>query len=170
MEQDDPFDLNFWPAVADMMLALVLILVLVLTSVAVLLGGFDLRPIQDQQMEFIAELAATYGAGYDTLQAPEGAQATYGVPLSPDDNRHIVIRNEAILQTITFSDRILFPKNEYLLNAEGEKVLSDVGRAILHRRDVIQQIQIQGHADTDPTQKYESNLKLAALRAVSVFT
>jgi flagellar motor protein MotB len=74
------------------------------------------------------------------------------------------------MQQITFTDHILFESDRYKINATGQQALQSVGDALRQQISSIQEIQIQGHADTEPTRMFSSNLELAALRAIEVYS
>lgn len=162
----DGADLNFWPAFADLMLAVVFVLVLVLFGVAVSLmaGQVNIEHVEENQHRVMDEVADSFGSRVDTLGA-----GLYAIRLRGAPNTAVQIRNELNLQRITFSDRVLFAPDQYELNMEGRRVLALVGGVLGDHLDRIQEVQIQGHADTVPTRRHGSNVKLAALRAVEVF-
>ena len=58
--------------------------------------------------------------------------------------------------------------DRYDLKEEGKETLRVVGREIKKNLKDIKEIQIQGHADPDPPAFVDSNLHLAALRAIEV--
>ncbi|MBI1923912.1 OmpA family protein [Candidatus Poribacteria bacterium] len=91
------------------------------------------------------------------------------IPLGGGRSSEITILNEPTLQRLSFKDRILFPSDRYKLSETGKETLRIVGREINRQLPIIREIQIQGHADTDITYKFPSNLHLAALRAIEVF-
>jgi outer membrane protein OmpA-like peptidoglycan-associated protein len=167
VEDEDLLSFNFWPAFADMMLALVLILTLVLTSFAALVGGFDQAPIRRQMMGLAHDLERGFEG---RLENVSGNDDSLVIQLGGGLEGRVTIYNRVTDQVLTFSDRILFPKNIADLNPQGMKVLSVVGRAIKNRHKAVKELQIQGHADPDPTSRFSSNLELAALRAMSVFS
>ena len=85
------------------------------------------------------------------------------------DTRKLSLKNEPTLQRYSFSDRILFEPDKFLLSDDGKETLLTVGRQIKYNLNNISEIQIQGHADPDPPAFVPSNLHLAALRAIEVF-
>lgn len=166
MEEDDVIDFNFWPSFADLMLAIVLTLVLVLFLVSAVIsaGAVNLRDVRKNQQALCDTIAAFYG-----VKLHEIAPDTVGIAIDGSAKNDILIRSEATLQRITFSDKILFRPDDYRLNATGKAALSKVGEAIKGQLAFIREIQIQGHADTDDSQRFESNIELAAKRAITVF-
>ena len=85
------------------------------------------------------------------------------------EGNDIVFESDLQLQKITFSEQILFPKDDYLLKTSGKEILMKVGTEIKRNTAYISEIQILGHADPDKPKKHESNLHLAAKRAIEVF-
>ena len=172
---ENVLDFNFWPSFADLMLVLVLILVIVFVVVAVIpanapdsTGTDDLAHVNDKQRDMIDAIAAEYGV------APNERKEDYfEIPIKLEDGRQtaISIQNEPTLQRFSFRDRILFEPDEYVLNEDGKRTLLIVGKEIKSYLDpgYIREIQIQGHADTDRSVRFPSNLHLAAQRAIEVF-
>lgn len=172
--RDDPTahsttELNFWPAFADLMLAVVFVLTLIIFIVAATLmaGQIDLSHVEANQRLVVEELARSFGSRIDS----SATAGRYEIPLGGGSgNTSIVVEDELALQQITFSDRVLFAPDRYEINAEGRRVLSSVGEVLKAHLGTIREIQIQGHADTVPTRRHGTNVKLAALRAIEVFT
>jgi flagellar motor protein MotB len=168
MKDEDVLDFNFWPSFADLMLSLVLILVLVVFIVRAVIaaGTINLRHVQQNQMNMVQAIAAEYG-----VEPKEKSNNLFAIPIQLEGGKYseILIRNEPTIQRFSFRDRILFPSNEHKLSEDGQETLNIVGREIKRQLSVIREIQIQGHADTDATYKFRSNLELAALRAIEVF-
>jgi flagellar motor protein MotB len=167
--EDDLLDFNFWPSFADLMLALVLVLLLLLSlfTVVITAGTVNLEHVKQRQMGVVKFIADSYGANAEPLP---GEKDAYGVAIGRAQVYDIEVRNEPTLQRITFSDKILFDKNKYAINDAGQGVLLKVGTALKNELPNIREIQIQGHADTDQTKTYGSNVHLAAWRAIEVFT
>jgi flagellar motor protein MotB len=84
-------------------------------------------------------------------------------------NYYISLINELQLQRIRVSTGLLFDKNDYKISERGYDILRFLGGAIKSNLECIERIQIEGHADTDPTTKFRSNLELAGLRAFEIF-
>jgi flagellar motor protein MotB len=84
-------------------------------------------------------------------------------------NYYISLINELQLQRIRVSTGLLFDKNDYKISDRGYDILRVLGGAIKSNLECIERIQIEGHADTDPTTKFRSNLELAGLRAFEIF-
>lgn len=162
-----PGDINFWPAFADLMLAVVFVLMLVIFAVAASLmaGQIDISHVETNQRAVVGEIARAFGSRVDSLSAP----GQYEIPI-PEAGTSIYIQDELALQQITFSDRVLFAPDRYAINPEGRRVLREVGDVLRSHLGAIREIQIQGHADTIPTRRHGSNVALAALRATEVFT
>lgn len=157
---EDILDFNFWPSFADLMLSLVLILVLVIFLFLSIItaGTVNLKHVKENQIKMVHAIAAAYG------MTPKEKSAEYFVfPAG------IMIQNEPTLQRISFTDRILFPQDEHRLSESGKQTLTIVGQLIKKQLPVIREIQIQGHADTDKSKRYPSNLDLAGSRAIEVF-
>jgi flagellar motor protein MotB len=171
MEEENPLDFSFWPAFADLMLALVLILVLVLFLVTAVIaaGTVNLSNVEKNQKSVVDEIAASYGGKPKELKKEENGISVYGISLTTQETYDLIIRNEPTLQRITFSDHILFQPDNYKLNPRGEEVLKIVGAALKKQLSRIREIQIQGHADPDTTTRFPSNVHLAALRAIEVY-
>jgi flagellar motor protein MotB len=167
MEDDNPLSFNFWPSFADMMLALVLVLCLALFLVAavIALGTVNLKEVEANQMSMINSIAADY-----KVQPSKLADNTYGIYFNNASNPDIEIHNDLNSQRITFSDKILFEPDHIEIKPAGEQVLMTVGQKLRVQLNLIREIQIQGHADTLPSQRYRSNVELAANRAIAVFT
>lgn len=166
MEEESALDFNFWPSFADLMLALVLILVLVLFLVVAIIsvGTVNLSHVQKNQRDMINAIASKYASEPQMLE-----ENVYGISISVRNNYDIVIKNEPGLQRITFSDKILFIPDDAHLNAIGQEVLQVVGDSLKQQMPLIREIQIQGHADTDRSRHFPSNVHLASARAISVY-
>jgi flagellar motor protein MotB len=165
MEEQSNLDFNFWPSFADLMLAVVLILVLVLfVFIAVItVGTVNLGEVQRNQMNMIEAIGRSYGVKPVGLK-----QDLFGISLQNNATYDIEIRNEPTLQRITFSDKILFSPDDYQINPQGQAVLRTVGTTLKQQLSLIKEIQIQGHADTNPT-RFKLNVYLASWRAIEVF-
>jgi len=125
----------------------------------------DLQLVLRNQMQVIADLAEVFQA--DFLEAGVG---TFEIPLdSAGPDTRIIVSNDATLQRIHFGSSILFDSDRHLLKPQGVRVLTRVASALRPNLGAFLEIQIQGHADTDSTRRYDSNLDLAAQRAVQVF-
>jgi flagellar motor protein MotB len=168
MEEENILDFNFWPSFSDLMLSLVLILVLVLFLVSAILnvGTINLSHVENNQQKMIDTIGRMFGVSPEGSRTEEGL---YMIPTSPGREGDIFIKNEPTVQKITFSSNILFPPDEIQLNERGKRVLKIVGEILKKNIKLIREIQIQGHADPTPTRRYESNMHLASMRAISVF-
>jgi flagellar motor protein MotB len=146
-------------------LVLVLLLVLFLFAAVVTVGTVNLEHVKKRQLVIVESIASSYGVKAEPLRGEEGA---YGISIGGTESYDIEIRNEPTLQRITFSDKILFDKDRFEIKSTGGDVLSKVGAALKSQLSDIREIQIQGHADPDPT-RHGSNVHLAAYRAIEVF-
>ncbi|MBI3650559.1 MAG: OmpA family protein [Acidobacteria bacterium] len=166
MEEENILDFNFWPSFADLMLALVLLLVLVLALVAAVIsvGAVDLSQVDKNQKNMVQAIASSYGKEAKAL-----SKDVFGISIADPKIDDVIIKNEPTLQQITFSDHVLFQPDDYRLNPRGEEILRTVGAALKQQLPLIKEIQIQGHADTDRTGRFQSNTQLAAMRAIQVF-
>jgi flagellar motor protein MotB len=166
MEDENPINFNFWPSFADMMLALVLVLCLALFLVVAVLtmGTVNLKEVENNQMSMIGSIAADYD-----VQPRKLADNVYGIYFNSAETPDIEIHNDLNSQRITFSDKILFEPDHTELKPAGEQVLMVVGKKLRAQLALVREIQIQGHADTRPSQRYPSNVVLAANRAIAVF-
>ena len=166
--EENTLDFNFWPSFADLMLALVLILVIVVfVAIGVISAGtIDLKHVEQKQVEMIRAIAIEYGVEYEKR---ENGYFVIPIELENGGYTEISIQNEPTLQRFSFKDRILFEPDEYQLNEDGKKPLLIVGKQIESNLNNIREIQIQGHADPDPSSLLPSNLHLAAWRAIEVF-
>jgi flagellar motor protein MotB len=169
MDEENILDFNFWPSFSDLMLSLVLILVLVLFLVSAVLnvGTVNLSHVEKNQLELIQSIEEKFEVKSHKGKSDRD-KSSYVISLSSKSEGDIFITNEPIIQKITFSSHILFPPDEVELNESGKRILSYIGRVLSENIRFIREIQIQGHADIDPS-SYGSNMKLAAMRAISVF-
>jgi flagellar motor protein MotB len=146
------------------MLSIVLVLVLILFLIAAVLAvGVDITRLQEKQELMIQKLEAAYSIKRDTI----GQEIVLSI-LSRH-SKDIIIRNDLDKQLLMFSDHVLFPPDVAMLSAKGRMLLSVVGKTIREQLASLKEIQIQGHADTDPSSRFPSNLELAAARAIAVF-
>lgn len=131
--------------------------------------------VKEKQETIIQEIAEAYNVEWEDVENPQYEETetdSFVIPihLEGGGSTEILIHNEATLQRYSFSDRILFEPDRYDLKAEGKETLRVVGREIKKNLKDIKEIQIQGHADPDPPAFVDSNLHLAALRAIEVYT
>ena len=174
--EENTLDFNFWPSFSDLMLTLVLILVIVVFAVIAAFsvgrveppseGTVDLSDVEEKQKDMIDAIASAYG-----VEPLEHENNSFEIRIQLEDDRYtkIIIKNEPTLQRYSFSDRILFEPDKFLLSDDGKETLLTVGRQIKYNLNNISEIQIQGHADPDPPAFVPSNLHLAALRAIEVY-
>jgi len=149
-----------------MMLCLVLILIVLLFIIIAGLTAntVNLEVVNNNQIEIINSIASSYG-----VKPVKTAGNTYGLSTTGTGVNDIIIRNEPTMQRIIFTDHILFNSDEYYINPQGQEALSIVGQSLLQKLDLLSEIQIQGHADTNPSRRFSSNMQLASMRAVAVF-
>lgn len=161
-------DFNFWPSFTDLMLSLVLVLIVVMILVRMFIatGTVNLSEVQKHQEEMIQAIASAYNV---TPRQQGKDEYAIQVPAGDGQQSEITIKNELNVQRLSFKDRILFPSDEFKLSESGQSTLKTVGLLIRNQLPRIREIQIQGHADPDRTYRYDSNLHLAALRAIEVF-
>lgn len=166
MQDDELISFNFWPSFADMMLALVLVLCLVLflVSASIAVGTVNLKEVEANQMSMINSIALDY-----KVKPRKLALDTYGIYFKEHKDPDIEIHNDLNSQRITFSDKVLFEPDHTDLKPEGEQVLRVVGTKLREQLALVKEIQIQGHADTIPSKRFDSNVELAANRAIAVF-
>lgn len=166
MQDDELLSFNFWPSFADMMLALVLVLCLVLflVSASIAVGTVNLKEVETNQMSMINSIAADY-----QVQPNKLSDKVFGISFAGHKDPDIEFYNDLNSQRITFSDKVLFEPDHTDIKPEGAQVLKAVGMKLHEQLSLIREIQIQGHADTIPSKRYNSNVELAANRAIAVF-
>ena len=178
--EENTLDFNFWPSFSDLMLTLVLILVIVVFAVIAAFSVGKEEPaekpdddgknipvvVEENQKKLIESIASAYRVKEEEV---EKDLFEISIQLEDGTSSKITIKNEPTIQRYSFSDRILFKPNEFYLNKNGKDTLLTVGRQIRKNLNNISEIQIQGHADPTPPDFEQSNLHLAAKRAISVF-
>lgn len=166
-------DPGFFGPGTDLVLSLVAVLVLVVFALNTDLlklrsqrdeQGLDIEAVREAQREVIDAIAQTFDA---EVKSP--APGTYEIQLGSSSGPDVVIKNEATLQRIRFGSHVLFDTDEYKLQPRGERILEGFARALSPHLNQIQEIHLEGHADTRKTTRYESNLVLASWRAMEVF-
>lgn len=167
MDGEDVLDFNFWPSFADLMLAVVLILVVVLflITAVITVGKIDLTRVEENQGEMINAIAQKYGSAPKKLDR-DGHK--WGISSENSARYDIEVQNDLNQQRITFSDKVLFLPDNVEINQKGKEVLTAVGQKVRNQIALFKEIQIRGHADTNPT-RYKLNVRLAAERAIKVF-
>ncbi|MFZ8847033.1 MAG: OmpA/MotB family protein [Candidatus Hydrothermia bacterium] len=159
---------NFWPPFVDFMLFVVLLFAFIFSiSYALLLAKFiDLGRTRECQTKTLNLLESN-----KKFQKLEMIDKDNYILYFKDGSFDFSIRliNELQLQRIRVSSGLLFNKNEYKISENGYKVLEVIGNAIKNNLNCIERIQIEGHADIDPTTKFRSNLELAGLRSFEIF-
>ncbi len=165
-------DQEFFGPGTDLVLSLVALLVLVVFALNADLRqvprrdpktDLDIESVRKAQMAVIRALAGTFGTEPVAMASGE-----YGIRTDPWSSPDIIVENEATLQRIRFGSHVLFETDEYDLQPRGEVVLRSFARALEGQLDKLEEIHLQGHADTQPTTRYPSNLVLAAWRAIAV--
>ncbi len=124
----------------------------------------DIELVRKNQLKVVGAIAAAYGT-----TPREMGNDTFGVPTRAGKPPSVFIENDATLQRIRFGSHVLFESDEHRLKSRGKPVLRNVAAILLQQLEGIREVQIQGHADINMTLKYESNLDLAARRAMEVF-
>jgi flagellar motor protein MotB len=162
MEDERTYNFNFWPAFADLMLSFILMLLLVIGGTY--FSSINIRTVQEEQKKI-----------GETLQTPGRAIRVFERRVEIRDSADRVLYvltvdpNDPMLQTISFSDALLFNPDEYELKPGGKEALREVGGVLASRLADLAEIQIRGHADNHSTRKHTDNLELASLRANAVF-
>ncbi|MFT3911067.1 MAG: OmpA family protein [Ferruginibacter sp.] len=130
-----------------------------------------LNKIAENQKKIINAVAKKYNsiAEYSTLNG----DSVYLIALDAEGKNKITIKNYEVSQLFSFGNNLLFEIGQSELKEEGKKIIASVGETIKNNLECINEIQIQGHADTTPinllTDKYKSNIELASARATTVF-
>ncbi len=163
MFDDHAESLNFWPAFADSMLAVVLVLLLVLGA-AYLAPGERMRRAQNCESQFASGVGGTSHGGrtWDVL----GAHGETVFTLKQDANDHLLLR-------LTFDNSVLgFEDCKDTLVDAGQRALARIAEQIRRQSTAIVEIQILGHADWRRPKNCpnnQDNLHLASARADQVF-
>lgn len=166
IDNDNSLDFNFWAAFADLMLSLVLVLCLLLflVTAVIKLGSVNLETVKTNQKLMVDSIAQKY----KSMPKPLGADI-FGISTTNTQIYDIQIQNDLKSQRITFSDKLLFRPDEIIINPDGQIVIDTVGNILRTQLPLIEEIQIQGHADTLRSGRFRTNTELAALRAIAVF-
>ncbi len=130
-----------------------------------------LKTIAENQIMLINELAKSYKT--KAVYQITAEDSLYLISTDQGDKNTIAVRNSEISQLFTFGESLLFKIGEARLKPEGVKVISDIGQIIKNNSQLIEEMQIQGHADTtipDISDFYKSNIELASARATTVFS
>lgn len=128
-------------------------------------GQLDLTIVRRNQMEIIHSIAGSFHATATRL-----AEDRYGIAIAHDTDPDIIIDNDVTLQRIRFGSHVLFESDEYSLRPQGRVALAGFVAGLRGQLNAIEEVQIQGHADPRRTRRHESNLHLAAKRAIEVFS
>ncbi len=121
--------------------------------------------IKTNQDKLIDEVKNLGGLNFIRLSKNHFAFRATGI-----NDYDIQIINDFHQQRITFGSNILFEPDQIHLKEKGDLLLKEIGEIINKRKNLISEIQIQGHADTRPTGRHGTNLNLAAKRAIEVYT
>ena len=148
---------------------------LIVSLVAVLMIMFavqdivNFKQVRQNQVKIMNEIASIYNT--TPLSMPE-KEDTYFIFTDPQQKNRIAIQNDATLQRISFGSDILFDSGRAELKDKGKEILKKFSSVFENGKKLglIKEIQIQGHADSDPLYDYKGgNLGLAADRAIAVF-
>jgi len=172
MTEDTSLDFNFWASFADLMLALVLVLSLLLFIVVAVISfnTVNLKQVEENQTKMVSSIANNYQVKPVLLNNDERLKRTlFGISTKHNNTHDIKIQNELNVQRVTFSDKLLFQPDQTVINANGQEVLTIVGKILRAQIPLIKEIQIQGHADTQKSGRFRTNTELAAMRAIAVF-
>lgn len=163
---------NFWPSFADLMLSFVLVVLIILFTVSrALFNDLNIAPEPPPiETKGKSVLDSILGSG-ENLEVAKSAQEIINEEIAklPDTVKTKITAISTVdRQTIIFSDGALFDSGRSELKPNGDKLLREVGSIIKNNISKFNEIQIQGHADTDGDDGY--NLNLASKRAISVYS
>lgn len=127
-------------------------------------GTIDLKEVKKNQKLLIDTIAEKYD-----VEASELGKNTYGIEIAKSGANDIIVTNEATIQRFRFGSHILFDEDEVILKPEGRQAMQVVGSAIADMLEEVKEIQVQGHADPENSNRFKTNLELAAYRAISVY-
>lgn len=128
-------DLNYWPALLDLVTSCLMVFILV-GFIQTVLDPDDVEAIltKQEQNRFLEHFRSALGE--------EIAAGTVSV------ERHL-----NFLQ-ITFSDRVLFDSADCAIESRGERLLSRCARVLARASDTgFEQIQVEGHTDSLPLRR-----------------
>lgn len=176
MEDEDIVDFNFWPAFSDVMLSVVIVMIVSLFSFIfyLSLNNYDLKEVYNKEAQFRDAMAKEFGSKAKKIdrERTENTVELYEIEIKNNSNNKSVLKvqNDTKFQRITFGAGIIFSTNSASLNNTGKAMLRKFGKVLKSNISNIKEIQIQGHADNQPTDwSYDSNLDLAAKRSIAVF-
>jgi outer membrane protein OmpA-like peptidoglycan-associated protein len=139
LEGDD--DSNFWPVYAD--LAMVMLLIFFLFMMAQLV----INKLLELENPAIKEMRHLQDEIYQNFQGQKGV-----FPQPPDGAK----------QAFIFSADVLFAPDDATLKEEGKQLMTRFGKAIFKYSPYYDRIEVEGHADTSPSQLfYRRNVDLA---------
>lgn len=166
MDDENILDFNFWPSFADLMLSLVFVMVITMFAFIFYfsLNTVNLKDVENNQMALVEQIAKDFNTDYIQIE-----NNTYDISLNKSITYDIRIVNDAKIQHVSFNTMILFQQDDYKLNDKGKNLLKEFGSTLKSNLFRIDEIQIQGHADSNQTKRYRSNLELAAMRSIEVF-
>lgn len=148
----------------DLIVSLVAVLMIMFAAQDII----NFKQVRENQKEVMEEIATIYG----TTPEPVTEKDTYHIFTDPGKENLISVQNDATLQRIGFGGDILFDSGSAQLNEKGKEILEKFSTVFESGKklELIKEIQVQGHADTDPLYNYKGgNLGLAADRAIAVF-
>ena len=105
----------------------------------------------------------------------EEGQDVYRIPVDPasclraGESCSVTFRHQLAKQRIMLGESVLFAEDRYEVDTRGREVLGIIARVLKERMKSIQEVHIEGHADNQRSNRFESNLELAARRAMAVF-
>jgi flagellar motor protein MotB len=127
-------------------------------------GELLLTEVLENQRRLAEEVAERF-----STEATPFDEDVYVIDIDGHEPYDIAFHNHVDRQRITFGSHILFDPDAVDLTVAGRDVLMGFSDALGDRIDDIREIHIEGHADTSVTQTHDSNLDLAAKRAITVF-
>lgn len=126
-----------------------------------------IKKVRDNQEQFVDRMAEAFGRKAKEIGK---GKHVYGLDIDHTPEADIVFYGEAHRQRITFGGHLLFKPDEIELNRTGGIILTNLNRSLEGQEGLIREIHIEGHADTSRTEIHKTNLNLAALRAMTVFS
>ncbi|MDM8568488.1 OmpA family protein [Thiotrichales bacterium HSG1] len=130
--------------------------------------GPDTSKVETNKNELFQQIATNYNF--------VNTKGEHCIPILANDK--ICVEDTTLQeQTISFGSSVLFTSGQAKLKIRGRDILTTVGNVIRSKLSAIQEIQIQGHADTTAPRQFDINsqqsqkynLKLASERALEVF-
>ncbi len=153
---------NFWPSFIDLTITILIIFILISVFKFVLnTKSLSTLEIKARQERF---------------------EDIFRKNFKNEIDKTILINTEGNIQELTFSDKLLFDSDEVHIKEKGKDILDKLTEVIneakilkmtkdkKNKNYYLAEIQIKGHADSDPSNNYGSNWVLSALRAIKVAT